>query len=81
MQAMFIPTLDEAHDTSYFMSRYMWNAEDDQVHEGSDFDDMTDTCSSGSLSNLQDEDVSAHFNIFFFWLDAYIFTEGATLYL
>ncbi|OMO98079.1 hypothetical protein COLO4_14149 [Corchorus olitorius] len=55
-KAMFIPSTDEAHDTSYFMSRYIWNPDDDLVHEGSDFDDMTDTCSSGSLSNLQDED-------------------------
>ncbi|KAK9045256.1 hypothetical protein V6N11_059143 [Hibiscus sabdariffa] len=51
-KAMFIPST-EAHDTSYFMSRY---AEDEQVHGSSDFDDLTDTCSSGSLSNMQDED-------------------------
>ncbi|XVF12359.1 hypothetical protein REPUB_Repub08aG0110200 [Reevesia pubescens] len=54
-KAMFIPST-EAQDTSYFMSRYMWNPEDEQVHGSSDFDDMTDTCSSGSLSNVQDED-------------------------
>ncbi|KAH1091612.1 hypothetical protein J1N35_018869 [Gossypium stocksii] len=54
-KAMFIPST-EAHDTSYFMSRYIWNAEDEQVHGSSDFDDLTDTCSSGSLSNVQDED-------------------------
>ena len=64
MQAMFIPST-EGHDTSYFMSRYIWNPEDEQVHGGSEFDDMTDTCSSGSLSNLQDEDVCANFIIFF----------------
>ncbi|KAK9028199.1 hypothetical protein V6N11_068010 [Hibiscus sabdariffa] len=51
-KAMFIPST-EAHDTSYFMSRY---AEDEQAHGSSDFDDLTDTCSSGSLSNMQDED-------------------------
>ncbi|KAL4280346.1 hypothetical protein GQ457_03G013010 [Hibiscus cannabinus] len=51
-KAMFIPST-EAHDTSYFMSRY---AEDEQAHGSSDLDDMTDTCSSGSLSNMQDED-------------------------
>lgn len=53
---MFIPSID-GNDTSYFMSRYIWNPEDEQVHGGSEFDDMTDTCSSGSLSNIQDEDV------------------------
>ncbi|XP_039025289.1 probable serine/threonine protein kinase IRE [Hibiscus syriacus] len=51
-KAMFIPST-EAHDTSYFMSRY---AEDEQAHGSSDLDDLTDTCSSGSLSNVQDED-------------------------
>ncbi|KAK6262182.1 hypothetical protein QUC31_007998 [Theobroma cacao] len=54
-KAMFIPST-EAHDTSYFMSRYIWSPEDEQVQGSSDFDDMTDTCSSGSLSNMQDED-------------------------
>lgn len=53
---MFIPAA-EALDTSYFVSRYMWNAEDETVAGGSDFDSMTDTCSSGSLSYNQDEDV------------------------
>ncbi|KAM1708827.1 hypothetical protein TB2_001704 [Malus domestica] len=54
-KAMFIPSTD-AHDTSYFMSRYIWNPEDDHVNGASDFDDMTETCSSGSCSNIQDED-------------------------
>lgn len=43
------------------MSRYIWNPEDEHLHGGSDFDDMTDTgsvsCSSSSYSNMQDEDV------------------------
>ncbi|KAL6131880.1 hypothetical protein ACLB2K_070253 [Fragaria x ananassa] len=52
-KAMFIPSTD-AHDTSYFMSRYIWNPEDEHVIGGSDFDDLTDTCSSGSY--IQDED-------------------------
>ncbi|XP_038999367.1 probable serine/threonine protein kinase IRE isoform X1 [Hibiscus syriacus] len=51
-KAMFIPST-EAHDTSYFMSRY---TEDEQARGSSDLDDLTDTCSSGSLSNVQDED-------------------------
>ncbi|XP_038686780.1 probable serine/threonine protein kinase IRE isoform X2 [Tripterygium wilfordii] len=54
-KAMFIPSA-EPHDTSYFMSRYIWNPEDENVHGASDFDDLTDTCSSGSPNNLQDED-------------------------
>ncbi|XP_010101342.2 probable serine/threonine protein kinase IRE [Morus notabilis] len=56
-KAMFIPSTD-ARDTSYFMSRYIWNPEDDHVNGDSDFDDMTDTCSSGSYtcSNVQSED-------------------------
>ncbi|CAK9311223.1 unnamed protein product [Citrullus colocynthis] len=56
-KAMFIPSA-EPQDTSYFMSRYIWNPEDEDFNGGSDFDDhdLTDTCSSSSFSNLQDED-------------------------
>lgn len=56
---MFIPTTETAHDTSYFMSRYVWNPEDENVHGGSDFDDLTDSYSgsSSSFSNLHDEEV------------------------
>ncbi|GFP88277.1 probable serine/threonine protein kinase ire [Phtheirospermum japonicum] len=58
-KAAFIPSAD-AHDTSYFMSRYIWNLEEENIHGGSDYDDMTDTgsasCSSSSFSNLHDED-------------------------
>nr|POE64348.1 putative serine/threonine protein kinase ire [Quercus suber] len=54
-KTMFIPAA-EGHDTSYFMSRYIWNIEDDHVSGGSDFDDLTETCSSGSYSNDHDED-------------------------
>ncbi|GLT40305.1 hypothetical protein SLA2020_144500 [Shorea laevis] len=54
-KAAFIPST-EAHDTSYFMSRYIWNLEDEHVLGGSDFDDLTDTYSSDSLSNILDED-------------------------
>lgn len=60
---MFIPSSD-ARDTSYFMSRYIWNPEDDHVHGGSDFDELTETGSSGSYSNMQDEEV--RFILFFF---------------
>ncbi|KAL2329375.1 hypothetical protein Fmac_022802 [Flemingia macrophylla] len=54
-KAMFIPSA-EALDTSYFMSRYIWNPEDEHCAGGSDFDDITETCSSGSGSDLLDED-------------------------
>ncbi|CAA7035084.1 unnamed protein product [Microthlaspi erraticum] len=54
-KAMFVPSA-EPQDTSYFMSRYIWNPEDENVHGGSDFDDLTDTCSSSSF-NTQEEDV------------------------
>lgn len=60
-QAAFIPSA-EAHDTSYFMSRYIWNPEEENVRGASDFDSITETdspsCSSGSFSAMQDEDVS-----------------------
>ncbi|CAL5343884.1 unnamed protein product [Camellia sinensis] len=58
-KAMFIPSA-EPNDTSYFTSRHIWSAKDDNVGGCSDFDDMTETCSiscsSGSYSNTQDED-------------------------
>lgn len=57
---MFIPSADIL-DTSYFESRYIWNTEDEHVNGGSDFDDMTDTCSSDSY--IHDEDVSIPVNI------------------
>ncbi|MED6138452.1 hypothetical protein PIB30_074343 [Stylosanthes scabra] len=51
---MFIPSA-EALDTSYFMSRYIWNPEDEHCTGGSDFDDISET-SSTSSSDLLDED-------------------------
>ncbi|CAL1405176.1 unnamed protein product [Linum trigynum] len=54
-KATFIPA-GEALDTSYFMSRYIWNPEDDNVRGGSDFDDLTDSCSTSSLGNTPDEE-------------------------
>lgn len=58
-KAMFIPSAEGAYDTSYFMSRYVWNPEDEQFRGASDFDDMTETgssCTSGSFSNAPDEE-------------------------
>ncbi|XP_022879407.1 probable serine/threonine protein kinase IRE [Olea europaea var. sylvestris] len=58
-KAAFIPSAD-VQDTSYFMSRYIWNPEEENVHGGSDFDDMTETgsasCSGTPYSNMQDEE-------------------------
>ncbi|KFK27959.1 hypothetical protein AALP_AA8G453600 [Arabis alpina] len=53
-KAMFVPSA-EPQDTSYFMSRYIWNPEDENVHGGSDFDDLTDTCSSSSFNTQEEE--------------------------
>ncbi|KAF7836372.1 putative serine/threonine protein kinase IRE isoform X2 [Senna tora] len=54
-KAMFIPSA-EALDTCYFMSRYIWNPEDEHQTGGSDFDCMTETCYSGSGSEVLDEE-------------------------
>ncbi|OIT37553.1 PREDICTED: probable serine/threonine protein kinase IRE [Nicotiana attenuata] len=58
-KATFVPSAD-AHDTSYFMSRYIWNPEDENVNGGSDFYELSESgsasCSSSSYSNLQDEE-------------------------
>ncbi|CAN6859416.1 unnamed protein product [Brassica oleracea] len=48
--------LKSPQDTSHFMSRYKWNPEDETVHGVSDFDDLTDTCSSSSSFNTHEED-------------------------
>ncbi|KAI3752359.1 hypothetical protein L2E82_24339 [Cichorium intybus] len=54
----FVPSA-ETLDTSYFMSRYIWNPEDEHVDGGSDFDDMSDTdstCGDSSFSNMLEEE-------------------------
>ncbi|CAJ2655274.1 unnamed protein product [Trifolium pratense] len=56
-KAMFIPSAAESQDTSYFESRYIWNPEDEHCAGASDFDDITESCSSGSGSgDSLDED-------------------------
>ncbi|XP_048497006.1 probable serine/threonine protein kinase IRE isoform X2 [Beta vulgaris subsp. vulgaris] len=59
-KAMFVPSTEGAFDTGYFMSRYVWNPEEDHVFGASDFDYMSESCSdtlsSGSLSNAADEE-------------------------
>ncbi|XP_058107635.1 probable serine/threonine protein kinase IRE isoform X3 [Magnolia sinica] len=60
-KAAFIPAADDAQDTSYFMSRHVWNSADEQIHTTTDyFDDTTDTgsasCDSSSLSTQLDEE-------------------------
>ncbi|THF98670.1 hypothetical protein TEA_026759 [Camellia sinensis var. sinensis] len=67
VQAMFIPSV-EALDTSYFMSRYVRNPEDENVGGGSDFDDMTETCSEafGLLSFFtQPSNIAKHPSLLF----------------
>ncbi|KAI4383069.1 hypothetical protein MLD38_008949 [Melastoma candidum] len=58
-KAMFIPAA-EPQDTGYFMSRYIWNPEDETIDGGSDFDGLSDTCSifstDGSVCYLPDEE-------------------------
>lgn len=58
-KAAFIPSA-EALDTSYFMSRYIWNPEDEHIDGGSDFDDMSEadsaSCGDSSHSNVVDEE-------------------------
>ncbi|XP_055818880.1 probable serine/threonine protein kinase IRE [Solanum dulcamara] len=58
-KATFVPSAD-AHDTSYFMSRYIWNPEDENVNGGSDFYELSESgsasCGSSSYSNPQDEE-------------------------
>ncbi|KAI3690559.1 hypothetical protein L2E82_48650 [Cichorium intybus] len=54
----FVPSA-ETLDTSYFMSRYIWNPEDEHVDGGSDFDDMSDTdstCGDSSFGNMLEEE-------------------------
>ncbi|XP_074281906.1 putative serine/threonine protein kinase IRE [Silene latifolia] len=59
-KAMFVPAIEGALDTSYFMSRYVWNPEEDHVVGSSDFDYMSesgsDTFSSGSYAADEDGD-------------------------
>ncbi|CAL0329446.1 unnamed protein product [Lupinus luteus] len=54
-KAMFIPST-EALDTSYFMSRYIWNPEDEHLAGGSDFDNITESTSGSGSDLLLDED-------------------------
>ncbi|KAI3720803.1 hypothetical protein L2E82_31797 [Cichorium intybus] len=58
-KATFIPSA-EALDTSYFMSRYIWNPEDEHIDGASDFDDMSEadsmSCGYSSHSNMVDEE-------------------------
>ncbi|VFQ67759.1 unnamed protein product [Cuscuta campestris] len=56
-KAAFVPTSESALDTSYFSSRFSWNASDERVLETSDIDYSSDNCStSGSSSCLSRHD-------------------------
>nr|XP_043633754.1 probable serine/threonine protein kinase IRE [Erigeron canadensis] len=58
-KATFIPSGDTL-DTSYFMSRYIWNPDDEHIDGGSDFDEMSEvdntSCDDSSHSNIVDEE-------------------------
>ncbi|RRT47783.1 hypothetical protein B296_00044115 [Ensete ventricosum] len=59
LQAAFVPSSDNAFDTSYFTSRFSWNPSDEQIYEASEFEDSSDNGSisgnSSCLSNPHDE--------------------------
>lgn len=57
-KAAFVPSAEDAYDTSYFTCRHAWNAADAHVQaRANDFDDMTDSSTvSSSLSNPLDEE-------------------------
>ncbi|KAJ8480180.1 hypothetical protein OPV22_023907 [Ensete ventricosum] len=58
-KAAFVPSSDNAFDTSYFTSRFSWNPSDEQIYEASEFEDSSDNGSisgnSSCLSNPHDE--------------------------
>jgi hypothetical protein len=55
-QAAFIPSLDNAQDTSYFSSRFTWNSNDSHFMNDIPYDNSSDdesTC-SGSSSDFDE---------------------------
>ncbi|KAA8542850.1 hypothetical protein F0562_024002 [Nyssa sinensis] len=58
-KAAFVPASENAVDTSYFTSRYLWNPSDEHVYSASEFEDSSDngsiSGSSSCLSNRPDE--------------------------
>ncbi|KAJ8553499.1 hypothetical protein K7X08_024177 [Anisodus acutangulus] len=58
-KAAFVPTSENALDTSYFTSRFSWNPSDERVYAASEFEDSSDngsvSGSSSCLSNRHDE--------------------------
>lgn len=90
LQAAFVPSSESALDTSYFTSRYSWNASDGLVYPDSDIEEYSDadslSGSSSCLSNRQDEVVWAildiirckmiNFELFFqiMWADLVLWT-------
>lgn len=65
-QAAFIPSFESELDTSYFTSRYTWNASEEHGYQASEIEDSSDagsmSGSSGSAINLHDEEVSSFIN-------------------
>ncbi|KAG6494836.1 hypothetical protein ZIOFF_042598 [Zingiber officinale] len=62
-KAAFVPSSDNALDTSYFTSRYSWNPSDEQIYEASEFEESSDngsisgnsSCTSNNHDELGDE--------------------------
>ncbi|XP_074577686.1 putative serine/threonine protein kinase IREH1 [Curcuma longa] len=58
-KAAFVPSSDNALDTSYFTSRYSWNPSDERIYEASEFeyssDDGSISGNSSCISNNHDE--------------------------
>lgn len=60
-QAAFVPSPDNAHDTSYFTSRHIWNSSEarcymDPGYESSDYETSV-SCRSTSSSEMRPEDM------------------------
>ncbi|GMH01985.1 hypothetical protein Nepgr_003824 [Nepenthes gracilis] len=59
-KAMLIPSAEGAYDTSYFTSRHIRSPEDEHVHGGSDFDEISETggdsCTNELFSNASNDD-------------------------
>lgn len=63
MQAAFVPSPDNAHDTSYFTSRHGWNSVEARVftehgYESSDYESSASGRSTSSSERGPEESVS-----------------------
>ncbi|ONK75309.1 uncharacterized protein A4U43_C03F15510 [Asparagus officinalis] len=56
-KAAFVPSSENAHDTSYFTSRYSWNPSDEYINEASEYEDSSD---NGSMSGGSSYESNRH---------------------